>query len=210
MIIIICSDHGGFKLKEYLKLYLMKNKKKYDVTNIIDTGTYYEDRCDYPDIFNNFYLKYMDNKTEGTFGILVCGIGIGMSIIANRMEIIRCALCHNEYTAEMARKHNNANVLALGGRVLKPKKAKNIVKKFLRTNFEGGRHIQRIEKIEVWFAKYGYWVIFANRFLSGTRSVISLFAGIFKLNGSNKITAGITHSFSDEKNPAHYYSEMGF
>jgi ribose 5-phosphate isomerase B len=136
MNIIIGSDHAGFELKEKIKIFFKNNY------NFTDVGCYNDTRCDYPDIAKLLCKKI----TDSNFGILVCGTGIGMTICANRFPHIRCALCHNSTTAEMARKHNNANVLSLGARILDEESVYSIIKVFLENTFEGGRHQNRINK----------------------------------------------------------------
>ena len=131
--IYIASDHGGFELKQYLL-----EKSNFIIT---DLGCYDTTSVDYPNIANKLCLSMNHYDT----GIIICGTGIGVSITCNRHRYIRCALCHNYYTAEMARKHNDANILALGGRVLEKEYALEILKKFLSTEFEGGRHEGRIK-----------------------------------------------------------------
>lgn len=139
--IIIGSDHGGYELKSNIMNYLDKNNS-YIVENI---GTYGGMKCDYPDIAHKLCQKVIEEKC---LGILICGTCIGVSIAANKNKGIRCALCNNQYMAKMARKHNDANVLALGGRVIGNELAKDIVETFLSNSFEGERHINRINKIE--------------------------------------------------------------
>jgi ribose 5-phosphate isomerase B len=134
----ITSDHGGLKLKEAIKRHF--RNIEFD-----DVGTYTDESCDYPD-----YIATLCRKIQGgelTCGIAICGTGIGASIAANKMRGIRAALCCNEFMAEMAKRHNNANVLALGGRVLGDELAFGIVDRWINTAFEGGRHQKRIEKI---------------------------------------------------------------
>ena len=148
--IIIGSDHAGFDVKELLiDKYFMSNDKV--IYNIIDVGPFNKNRCDYPDIAHKLceQLLSYEKKDLKVFGILICGTGIGMSITANKHKGIRCALCHNEYTAEMTRLHNNANVLGLGARVLNEEQILKIVNKFINTEFEGGRHDERVNKIEL-------------------------------------------------------------
>ncbi|MCX5751199.1 MAG: ribose 5-phosphate isomerase B [Candidatus Saganbacteria bacterium] len=140
MKIAIGSDHGGFELKEAIKKQLQKQKISFK-----DFGCATPDSMDYTDIA--YPLAKAVAAKKFTCGILVCGTGIGMSMAANKTPKIRAALCHNVYTAEMSRKHNNANLLCLGGRVLKTKDALAIVKTFLSTPFEGGRHLRRIKKM---------------------------------------------------------------
>ena len=135
--IYIGSDHGGFSLKSQII-------KKFSEYKMLDIGTYSDDSVDYPDIANKL-CKLIKNDDD--IGILICGTGIGMSMAANRFKHIRCGLCHNKITSEMTRKHNNANVLALGARVITTETAFEIVDFFFRTEFEGGRHLLRIKKL---------------------------------------------------------------
>ena len=139
MNILIGSDHAGYLLKEKIKEYLIKHNS-YTIT---DVGCFNTNKCDYPIIADKLCTKLILYDV----GILVCGTGIGMSIKANRYKYIRCALCHNVETAELGRKHNNANVLALGARILNNDEALKIVYVFLNTEFEGGRHINRINML---------------------------------------------------------------
>jgi len=146
--VIIGSDHGGFEMKEMLKMYL---EKQHGAT-VVDVGTYSTDSCDYPDVAKTLGKQVLE-KTTGSddtnaMGILVCGTGIGISIAANKIQGVRCALCHDHFTATMSRRHNNANVLALGGRTTGTEIAKQIVDVFLTEKFEGGRHARRVEKME--------------------------------------------------------------
>lgn len=139
--IVIASDHGGYELKETLIIEL--KSLDYEVE---DLGTHSgEVSVDYPDFGHK-----MANTIKADYskmGILICGTGIGMSIVANRHGGIRAALCHNTKTARLAREHNSANVLVLGARVISEKVAKNCVRVFLETEFERGRHIDRLKKI---------------------------------------------------------------
>jgi len=148
--IIIGSDHAGYSIKNSIidKYFISSDDITY---NIIDIGPFNENKCDYPDIAHKLCKQLLLHENEGNkvFGILICGTGIGMSITANKHKGIRCALCHNEYTAEMARLHNNANVLGLGVRVLNEEQILKIVNKFINTVFEGGRHETRVNKIEL-------------------------------------------------------------
>lgn len=139
--IYIASDHAGYRLKEELCSFFKEKFLSFE-----DLGTKSDESCDYPD-----YAHLLASKIDGnSFGILICGSGIGISISANRHKNIRCALCNESFSAKLARKHNNANVLALGGRLLGLDLAKDIVLTFINTNFDGGRHETRIQKIEVW------------------------------------------------------------
>ena len=141
MKIAIGSDHAGYDLKETIKNYLIE--KGYEV---IDKGTNSKESVDYP-IFGESVAETVA-KGEADRGIVICGTGIGISISANKVKGIRAALCTNEYMARMARKHNDANVLALGARVLGVDLALSIVDVFLNTEFEGGRHERRVHLIE--------------------------------------------------------------
>ena len=140
MKIVVGSDHGGFDLKEVLKNHLIQ--KGFDV---VDVGAYDTNSVDYPDIA----AKACEKVTNGecAWGVLVCGTGIGISMAANKVSGIRCALVSNEYSAEMTKRHNNANMLAFGGRVTGPDLAKNILDAYIKAEFEGGRHQNRIDKI---------------------------------------------------------------
>lgn len=140
MQVVIGSDHGGFELKQVLKDHL--TKKGYEV---LDIGCFDTNSVDYPDIAKKAAEEVALGNCE--FGILVCGTGIGISIAANKIRGIRCAVVTNEYTAEMTKRHNNANMLAFGGRVIGPDLAKNILDAYLNAEFEGGRHQTRIDKI---------------------------------------------------------------
>ncbi len=141
MKIVIASDHAGYFLKEKIKDFL--DKEGYEV---IDVGTYSTVSVDYPEYGYKAIEKIL--KGEADKGILICGTGLGMSIVANRFPKIRAALCHEPFSAQMARRHNDANVLALGGRLIGDGMAIEIVKTFLSTEFEKGRHERRINLIE--------------------------------------------------------------
>lgn len=140
MKIVIGSDHGGFELKQVLIPYL--EEKGFCVT---DVGCYDTASVDYPDIAEKA-CAYVTSG-EAVWGVLICGTGIGISMAANKICGIRCALVSNEYSAEMTKRHNNANMLALGGRVTGPDLAKNILNAYINAEFEGGRHQNRIDKI---------------------------------------------------------------
>ncbi len=135
------SDHGGFELKEQLKGYL--EEKGYEV---VDYGTYSEESVDYPEIGRKVAHAVIGEEVE--LGILVCGTGIGIGISANKVEGIRCAMCSDTYSARMSRAHNNANMISLGGRVVGRDLAFEIIDTWLSTDFEGGRHERRVNKIE--------------------------------------------------------------
>jgi ribose 5-phosphate isomerase B len=138
--IIIGSDHAGFLVKEKIKVFLKKANIK-----LLDIGTFSEERVDYPDYGKKLALAV---KNKSIFGILVCGSGIGVSIAANRIKKIRAAVCYNKKSASLARKHNNANVLCLGARLIDFKNIKIIVNTFISTKFEKGRHLTRVKKID--------------------------------------------------------------
>ena len=140
MKIVLASDHGGFELKEAIKEHLLK--KAY---NINDIGVYDTESVDYPDYGKRAALMVANKEVDK--GIIVCGTGIGISIAANKVKGIRCALSTNEYMARMSRLHNNANMLALGGRITGIGLALAIVDAWISTEFEGGRHENRVNKI---------------------------------------------------------------
>ena len=139
--IIIGSDHGGFTLKEILKKEL--EKRSFEV---IDVGCHTPESVNYPQIGAEVAKEISSGAVEK--GILICGTGIGMSITANRYEGVRATLCHDHLTAKLSREHNNSNVLVLGDRVTGVETAKNILDTWLSTEFEGGRHLIRIDMIE--------------------------------------------------------------
>ena len=138
--IVIGSDHGGFKLKEELKKYFDEKGIEYE-----DKGTFSEESVDYPDIAKAVAKDVSDKKAD--IGILICRSGIGMSIVANKFKNVRCAVCYEEQTAKFARVHNNANMLALGADYISTNDAICIVRQFLATQFEGGRHEARVKLI---------------------------------------------------------------
>ncbi len=136
----IATDHAGFHYKEQVKDYI-KSKG----IEIIDLGPDSADRVDYPD-YGKKCAEAVKND-EGSFGIIICGTGIGISMAANKVEGIRAALCHDAYTATMARAHNNAQILAFGERVVGMGVVQSMIDAFIETEFEGGRHAARVEKI---------------------------------------------------------------
>jgi ribose 5-phosphate isomerase B len=139
--IAIGCDHAGFALKELLKDYLSTLN-----CDVSDCGAYSEASVDYPD----FAFQVARKISSGEFprGILICGTGIGMSMAANRIPGVRAALCNDLFSAIMSRRHNNANILVMGGRVVGPELAKEIVRAWIETPFEGGRHQKRIDKMD--------------------------------------------------------------
>lgn len=138
--IAIGSDHAGFRLKEAIKAYL--DDKGYKVK---DFGCYSEDRADYPD-FAHPVASAVENK-ELEMGILICGSGNGINMAANKHKGIRSALCWNREVAELARQHNDANIISLPSRFISEAEAKQCVDAFMNTAFEGGRHTERVNKI---------------------------------------------------------------
>ena len=138
--VILASDHAGFKLKEEIKKFLIKKRKK-----VLDIGTKNTSSVDYPD-YAHLLSKKM-RKAENQFGILICGSGAGMSMAANKHKNIRAALCYDIKSAKLSRQHNNANVMTIGARLIKKNIAFKCVSTFLKTDFEGGRHLRRIKKI---------------------------------------------------------------
>ena len=137
----VASDHAGFELKEDIRKHLESEGH-----NVEDFGCYDEEACDYPD----YAQKLCDALTADLCerGVLICGTGLGMSYAANRYKGIRAALCMTSDMAEMARAHNDANVLVLGARIIDQSTARNILQVWMDTPFEGGRHLRRIRKID--------------------------------------------------------------
>ena len=140
MKISFCCDHGGFLAKNAVINYL--NSKGYEV---VDFGSFDEQSIDYPDVA--FPAAEAVSSGECSFGILICGTGIGVSICANKVKGVRCAHVTNIFCAEVTRKHNNTNMIAMGGRINTVDEIVSFVDKFLTTEFEGGRHATRVEKI---------------------------------------------------------------
>ncbi len=139
--IAIASDHAGLGLKTEIRRLLQSLE-----IEVEDLGPQDAKSVDYPDYAHLLARAVSDGRIER--GILICGSGIGMSMAANRHPGVRAALCHDAYTAEMARRHNDANVLCIGERTTGPGVAEQIVRVFVGTDFEGGRHQRRVEKIE--------------------------------------------------------------
>ena len=138
--ISISSDHAGFKLKENIK----RNLKKKKIT-VIDLGPRNDGSVDYPDFAKKVARNISSKKSN--IGILVCGSGTGMAMSANKFKKIRAAVCYNKASTSLSRKHNNANILALGSRLTKKSTALKLVNIFLSTKFEGGRHLRRVKKV---------------------------------------------------------------
>jgi len=137
----IATDHAGIDLKDYT-VELLKQKGH----EVVDHGPFNKDRVDYPDYAHKVATSVLEDA--GSQGILICGSGIGMSMAANRHAGIRAALCHDAYTAEVARGHNDANILCFGERIVGRGVAESILDAWLRSSFDGGRHCGRVEKIE--------------------------------------------------------------
>ncbi len=137
----IATDHAGYAIKEFTKEVVRELGHE-----IIDLGPDSADRVDYPDFAKKCANSVIEDK--GSFGILICGTGIGISISANKVAGIRAALCHDAYTASMSRAHNNANILAFGERVVGKGVIESMIEAFCNTSFEGGRHAGRVDKIE--------------------------------------------------------------
>ena len=141
MKIAIASDHGGYALKEQVKQHLLERG-----VDVEDLGTHSEDSVDYPVYGKLCGQTVASGKAD--LGVVVCGTGIGISIAANKVKGIRCGLCTSVEMAHLTKQHNNANVLALGGRTTKPELAMAIVDEWLDTEFEGGRHQRRIDMLD--------------------------------------------------------------
>ncbi len=138
--VCIASDHAGYSLKEDIKNHLIDKK-----ISIFDLGPFNDQSVDYPD-----YAKKLSNRIKSkksAVGILVCGSGTGMAISANKIKSIRAAVCYNVKSTRLSRQHNNANIIALGSRLTKKKLSLKLVEIFLKTKFDGGRHLKRIRKI---------------------------------------------------------------
>jgi len=138
--ICISSDHAGYDLKEYIKTYFIKNE-----IPLLDLGPFENKSVDYPDYAKKISRRISTKKND--VGILVCGSGTGMAISANKIKGIRAAVCYNIKSTRLSREHNNANIIALGSRLTKKKEAMKLLKIFLNTKFQGGRHLRRVKKI---------------------------------------------------------------
>ena len=136
--LLIASDHAGFVLKNKLMDYF---KNKFEFT---DFGTNSEESVDYPDFAHKLANEISTKKLSG---VLICGSGVGMSMVANRYNNVRAALCFNENMAKLSRQHNDANIITLGARLINKKLSLKLVEAFLMTKFEGGRHLKRVRKI---------------------------------------------------------------
>ena len=140
--ICIASDHAGYELKEKIKDFLIKKDLQ-----IIDLGPLSSNSVDYPDFAKKVAKRVISNRSNA--GILVCGSGTGMAITANKFKGIRAAQCYNKKSTILCRKHNNANIICLGSRMLKSKDTFSFINYFFNTKFEGGRHKRRVNKINI-------------------------------------------------------------
>ena len=141
--IFITSDHVGFKMKKEIIETLNLNKD--EIINIVDIGCYSIDSCDYPEFAFRVCKKV--TETPNSFGVLLCGTGIGMSIAANKVKGVRCALCNNYTSVNMSRRHNDANVIALGSKNNTADMLLPLILGFINTEFDGGRHQRRLDMI---------------------------------------------------------------
>lgn len=141
MLTAIACDHGGVRLKVDLVIFLRELGHEVE-----DLGCFDEEPVDYPDLGQAVAQKVSTGEAQG--GILICGTGIGMSMVANKFPRVRAALVCHVYAARMAKEHNNANILVMGGRIVGPGLAREMVKAWLEAEFQGGRHLKRLEKIE--------------------------------------------------------------
>ncbi|GIW22934.1 MAG: ribose 5-phosphate isomerase B [Candidatus Sericytochromatia bacterium] len=141
MKIILGADHGGYELKNNIALWLKENNYQFE-----DIGVFTPDSVDYPDIA--YKVAKSVSNSEFDRGILVCGSGVGVSIVANKVKGIRAVNCHDTVTARLSRQHNNTNIITFGGRFIAKEMAYEILKVWLNTEFEGGRHTNRINKIK--------------------------------------------------------------
>lgn len=137
---VLGSDHGGLELKELIKEFLVERQVAFT-----DMGTDNDSSVDYPDFGESVARAVSTGQADR--GILICGTGIGMSIVANKFPGVRAALVHDTFTAQMAKEHNNANILVLGGRVLEPDNARAMLAAWLDAEYEGDRHQRRLDKI---------------------------------------------------------------
>ena len=138
--VLLASDHAGFKLKNKIKLFLIKKGN-----TVLDLGTKNTNSVDYPDYAHLLSKKMKKDKNQT--GILICGSGTGMVMTANKHKNIRAALCYNIKSTKLSREHNNANVMTMGARLIKTNTAIKCVSPFLKTKFDGGRHLTRVKKI---------------------------------------------------------------
>ena len=138
--ICISSDHAGFQMKESVKSHLIQKN-----VSIIDLGPYEKKSVDYPDFAKKVANRVKLKKSDA--GILICGSGTGMAISANKIKSVRAAVCYNVKSTRLSRQHNNANIIAIGSRLTKKRLCLKLVEVFLKTKFDGGRHLRRVKKI---------------------------------------------------------------
>jgi ribose 5-phosphate isomerase B len=138
--VLLASDHAGFNLKNKIKLFLIKKGN-----TVLDLGTKNTNSVDYPDYAHLLSKKMKSDRNQA--GILICGSGTGMAMTANKHKNIRAALCYDIKSAKLSRQHNNANVITMGARLIKTSTAIKCVSTFLKTKFDGGRHLKRLKKI---------------------------------------------------------------
>ena len=138
--VCIASDHAGYNLKEFIKNSLISKN-----VSIFDLGPFEDKSVDYPDYAKKLAKRVKAKKSD--VGILICGSGTGMAISANKIKDIRAAVCYNKISTTLSRQHNNANIIALGSRLTKKELSLKLVEIFLKTKFEGGRHLRRVKKI---------------------------------------------------------------
>ena len=145
--LIFGSDHAGYEMKEKLINFYSLSSRLAIISGVADAGCFSNERVDYPDYAKIVASIMKESSPHKKIGVLICGTGIGIGIAANRFEHVRCALCTDTYSAEMARKHNNANCISLGARRTSFDDCVAILEKFISTEFEGGRHQKRLDKI---------------------------------------------------------------
>ncbi|KAL9645202.1 hypothetical protein ABK040_002403 [Willaertia magna] len=142
--ILVASDHAAYALKEHI-FEFVKKEHGHKLEKLENMGVFSDEPVDYPDVAKEFCTRLQSNEFDG--GILLCGTGLGTSISANKFKGIRAGLCHDDYTAEMSRRHNNANVICFGGRTTGPVIAERMTNLFLTTKFDGGRHEERLKRL---------------------------------------------------------------
>ena len=147
ILLIFGSDHAGYEMKEKLINFYSLSSRRPIISGVADAGCFSNERVDYPDYAKAVASIMKESSPHKKIGVLICGTGIGIGIAANRFEHIRCALCTDTYSAEMARKHNDANCISLGARRTSFEDCIDILEKFISTEFEGGRHQKRLDKI---------------------------------------------------------------
>ena len=147
ILLIFGSDHAGYEMKEKLINFYSLSSRRPIISGVADAGCFSKERVDYPDYAKTVASIMKESSPHKKIGVLICGTGIGIGIAANRFDHVRCALCTDTYSAEMARKHNDANCISLGARRTSFEDCVDILEKFISTEFEGGRHQKRLDKI---------------------------------------------------------------